>query len=227
MRVAPSCIFVLQMVLLYILHMLCFLHGQVEVMGDIYRRDDRHLSYRMPGFTDMMMTYPESVTQGTGVLTLFNDTLFYDLHLLNMDLVLKAFTVKLEPKTCSSATPGVLIHVCMLVVWSNCKMKVVNYDVRLFLFTVIIVKIHHQSVCILHTNINLTFLNKLGLKCTIFKLNMINNKGPWSDFNLFILNYFVKVKILTRQNLNVYTFKSCHSYKEDTARSLFNDFSLW
>lgn len=85
-------------------------------MGDIYRRDDRHLSYRMPGFTDMMMTYPESVTQGTGVLTLFNDTLFYDLHLLNMDQVLKAFTVKLEPKTCSSATPGVLIHICMLVV---------------------------------------------------------------------------------------------------------------
>lgn len=79
---------------------------QVEVMGDIYRKDDRHLSYRMPGFMDMMMTYPESVTQGTGVLTLFNDTLFYDLHLLNMDLVLKAFTVKLEPKKCSTTKPG-------------------------------------------------------------------------------------------------------------------------
>uniref|UniRef100_K1PQS1 GPI inositol-deacylase n=1 Tax=Magallana gigas TaxID=29159 RepID=K1PQS1_MAGGI len=78
---------------------------KVEVMGDIYRRDDRHLSYRMPGFIDMIMTYPESVTQGTGVLTLFNDTLFYDLHLLNMDQVLKAFTVKLEPKKCSAVTP--------------------------------------------------------------------------------------------------------------------------
>ncbi|XP_022316575.2 GPI inositol-deacylase-like [Crassostrea virginica] len=78
---------------------------KVEVMGDIYRKDDRHLSYRLPGFMDMMMTYPESVTQGTGVLTLFNDTLFYDLHLLNMDLVLKAFTVKLEPKKCSTAKP--------------------------------------------------------------------------------------------------------------------------
>lgn len=78
---------------------------KVEVMGDIYRRDDRHLSYRMPGFIDMIMTYPESVTQGTGILTLFNDTLFYDLHLLNMDQVLKAFTVKLEPKKCSAAMP--------------------------------------------------------------------------------------------------------------------------
>ncbi|XP_061181970.1 GPI inositol-deacylase-like [Saccostrea echinata] len=80
-------------------------YEKVEVMGDIYRKDDRHLSYRMPGFMDMLMTYPESVTQGTGILTLFNDTLFYDLHLLNMDLILKAFTVKLEPKRCSAAKP--------------------------------------------------------------------------------------------------------------------------
>ncbi|XP_056019251.1 GPI inositol-deacylase-like [Ostrea edulis] len=80
-------------------------HEKVEVMGDIYRRDDRHLSYRMPGFLDMLMTYPESVTQGTGILTLFNDTLFYDLHLLNMDQILKAFTVKLEPKKCLATKP--------------------------------------------------------------------------------------------------------------------------
>lgn len=166
MRVAPSCStpVVLQMALLYIrmFHtLLCFFLWQVEVMGDIYRRDDRHLSYRMPGFIDMIMTYPESVTQGTGILTLFNDTLFYDLHLLNMDQVLKAFIVKLEPKKCSAATPGVLIH-AMLVVWSYCKiiLPVVYYDVRFFLFTVIIFfKKHYQSVHILHTNTCITFLN--------------------------------------------------------------------
>lgn len=174
-------------------------------MGDIYRRDDRHLSYRMPGFIDMIMTYPESVTQGTGVLTLFNDTLFYDLHLLNMDQVLKAFTVKLEPKKCSAATPGVLIHV-MLVVWSYCKiiLPVVYYDVRFFLFTVIIFFLkHYQSVNILHTNTCITFLNKLGLKSTFLNWTWWITKNSDLSFNLFILNFFVKVKFLTRQNLNV------------------------
>ena len=75
---------------------------QVEVMGDLYRRDERHLSYRLPSFTDMLLTYPESMSRGSTVLSLYNDTLFYDLYLLGMDTVLKAFTVQLETKKCIS-----------------------------------------------------------------------------------------------------------------------------
>lgn len=54
-------------------------------MGDIYRRDDRYLSYRMLGFIDMIMIYLESVIQGIGILIFFNDIFFYDFYLLNMD----------------------------------------------------------------------------------------------------------------------------------------------
>ncbi|XP_063444450.1 GPI inositol-deacylase-like [Mytilus trossulus] len=75
---------------------------QVEVMGDSYNKDYRHLSYKLPSVPDIVMTYPESVTKGVSVLTLYNDSLFYNLQLKGLDSVLRAYTVQLVPKHCTS-----------------------------------------------------------------------------------------------------------------------------
>ncbi|KAK3089161.1 hypothetical protein FSP39_001388 [Pinctada imbricata] len=95
-------------------------HDKVEVMGDLYTRSERHLSYRLPTFSDMLLTYPESVTKGTSVLTLYNDTLYYNLTLLGMDTVLKAFHIQLQPQKCSSKTD---LHdgnmMSLHIPWSN------------------------------------------------------------------------------------------------------------
>ncbi|XP_052071301.1 GPI inositol-deacylase-like isoform X3 [Mytilus californianus] len=76
--------------------------NQVEVMGDSYNKDYRHLSYKLPSVPDILMTYPESVTKGVSVLTLYNDSLFYNLQLKGLDSVLRAYTAKLVPKHCTS-----------------------------------------------------------------------------------------------------------------------------
>jgi hypothetical protein len=71
-------------------------------MGDSYDKDYRHLSYKLPSVPDIIMTYPESVMKGVSVLTLNNDSLFYNLKLKGLDSVLRAFTVKLIPRRCTS-----------------------------------------------------------------------------------------------------------------------------
>lgn len=73
-------------------------------MGDIYSQADRHLAYRMPGFIDILMTYPESVTKSTSKLALYNDTLFYSLNLHGIDSVLKTYRATLTPVMCHKAT---------------------------------------------------------------------------------------------------------------------------
>lgn len=76
-------------------------------MVDMYSQGERHLAYRMPGFIDILMTYPESITKSASTLTLYNDTLFYSLRLQGIDMVLKAYRVTLQPRHCAKPkTPG-------------------------------------------------------------------------------------------------------------------------
>ncbi|OWF52730.1 GPI inositol-deacylase-like [Mizuhopecten yessoensis] len=95
---------------------------KVEVMADLYNQGERHLAYRMPGFIDIMMTYPESVTKSASTLTLYNDTLFYSLRLQGIDTLLKAYRVYLRPKYCAEQNNPELHTGSMMmfhVPWSN------------------------------------------------------------------------------------------------------------
>lgn len=78
-------------------------------MGDSYNKDYRHLSYKLPSVPDIVMTYPESVTKGVSVLTLYNDSLFYNLQLKGLDSVLRAYTAQLVPKHCTSKKGKMLL----------------------------------------------------------------------------------------------------------------------
>ncbi|XP_060063451.1 GPI inositol-deacylase-like [Ylistrum balloti] len=95
---------------------------KVEVMVDLYNQGERHLAYRMPGFIDIMMTYPESITKSASTLTLYNDTLFYSLTLQGIDTLLKAYRVYLRPKNCiKQSSPELHTGSMMMfhVPWSN------------------------------------------------------------------------------------------------------------
>ncbi|XP_033736191.1 GPI inositol-deacylase-like [Pecten maximus] len=95
---------------------------KAEVMVDLYNQGERHLAYRMPGFIDIMMTYPESITKSASTLTLYNDTLFYSLKLQGIDTLLKAYRVYLRPKYCvKQSNPDLHAGSVMMfhVPWSN------------------------------------------------------------------------------------------------------------
>ncbi|XP_069125572.1 GPI inositol-deacylase-like [Argopecten irradians] len=95
---------------------------KAEVMVDMYNQGERHLAYRMPGFIDIMMTYPESITKSASTLTLYNDTLFYSLRLQGIDTLLKAYRVYLRPKHClKQSNPDIHTGSMMMfhVPWSN------------------------------------------------------------------------------------------------------------
>ena len=79
---------------------------QVEVLGEVYTQDKRHLSNSVPGLMEVAMSYPESVSKGTLVLDLGTDAAFYKLKLYNMNSVVKVYTVTLEAKKCTLSSPG-------------------------------------------------------------------------------------------------------------------------
>ncbi|KAL4240885.1 GPI inositol-deacylase [Mactra antiquata] len=78
---------------------------KVEVTGEVYRQDVRHLSNSLPGLMEVIMSYPESITKGTMVLDLGRAS-FYKLKLYNLNHVAKVYSVKLETSKCTQPVPG-------------------------------------------------------------------------------------------------------------------------
>ena len=92
---------------------------QVLVTGEVYAQTDRHFSNSVPGFMEVLMSLPESVTKGATVIDLRRDAVFYKLKLYNFNSVVKVFSAKLDTKKCSEKKPGknfeTKIHIAALI----------------------------------------------------------------------------------------------------------------
>ncbi|XP_052784652.1 GPI inositol-deacylase-like [Mya arenaria] len=94
---------------------------KVEVLGELYTQDQRHLSNSVPGLLEVAMSYPESVVKGTLILDLGSKATFYKLKLYNMNSVVKAYTATLETSKCTNQAPDEHAGSVMKfhVPWSN------------------------------------------------------------------------------------------------------------
>ena len=80
---------------------------KVEVIVDKYTMDTRHLVYELPGLYDTIISFPVSVTDGTAMLQIRNNTVFYSLHLAGLASPLTAYTAVVTSLRCThKAKPG-------------------------------------------------------------------------------------------------------------------------
>ncbi|XP_076459626.1 GPI inositol-deacylase-like [Babylonia areolata] len=73
---------------------------QVEVIVDKYSMDTRHLVYELPSVYDSIISFPISMTDGTAMLQIQNNTVFYSLHLAGLFSPLTAYTAIVSPRHC-------------------------------------------------------------------------------------------------------------------------------
>lgn len=94
---------------------------QVELMVDKYSMDARHLVYTLPGVYDSVISFPFSIIDGTAMLHIRNNSVFYSLHLTGLGSPLSAYSAVVTPKHCSKTNPGNgAVFVYMLLVISFC-----------------------------------------------------------------------------------------------------------
>ena len=74
---------------------------QVEVIVDKYTMDTRHLVYELPGIYDTIISFPVSIMDGTAMLQIRNNTVFYSLHLSGLYSPLTAYRAVVSPIKCS------------------------------------------------------------------------------------------------------------------------------
>ena len=74
---------------------------QVEVIVDKYTMDTRHLVYELPGIYDTIISFPVSIMDGTAMLQIRNNTVFYSLHLSGLYSPLTAYRAVVTPIKCS------------------------------------------------------------------------------------------------------------------------------
>lgn len=90
-------------------------------MVDKYSMDARHLVYTLPGVYDSVISFPFSIIDGTAMLHIRNNSVFYSLHLAGLGSPLSAYSAVVTPKHCSKTNPGNgAVFVYMLLVISFC-----------------------------------------------------------------------------------------------------------
>ena len=68
---------------------------------DKYTMDTRHLVYELPGIYDTIISFPVSIMDGTAMLQIRNNTVFYSLHLSGLYSPLTAYRAVVSPIKCS------------------------------------------------------------------------------------------------------------------------------
>ena len=100
----------------------------MEVVVDKYTMDTRHLVYELPSVYDTIISFPVSVMDGTAMLQIRNNTVFYSLHLAGLYSPLTAYTAVVTPLRCShKIQPGKCIAFapCNAVVYLlRCRYKI-------------------------------------------------------------------------------------------------------
>ncbi|KAK7502003.1 hypothetical protein BaRGS_00006755 [Batillaria attramentaria] len=86
-------------------HIVLFVPGgsrNVEILVDKYHMDNRHLVYELPGVYDTIISFPISVMDGTAMLHINNQSVFYSLHLAGLASPLTAYTAIVSPQRCDN-----------------------------------------------------------------------------------------------------------------------------